>query len=326
MSKRLALLLATCAFSLTGCSTSSIYSTKQYLFSTWVQTVFYDGNKSAASDALSLLSRYNYLADIYSEPTDATDPNLYTLNHTNDPVTVDSKLADLLTFSQKMEEKTKGYFNPLIGNLSALWKTALDDEVLPSQTKITAAVDELSDTTDNYFTVDGDVVTRHGTCTFDLGAIAKGYALARAKDLLTSEGETEYMLNGGSSSIVLGEKPTSDGLFRVAFANLSGKYTMLKNCAIATSADYEQEVSIDGTSYTHIVNPFTGEATFKYDLCSVIGNDAGALDALSTAFYLMGPDLAKTYEDDADFGPLQMIFASSSTIEYQTAGLEIENG
>jgi thiamine biosynthesis lipoprotein len=106
--------------------------------------------------------------------------------------------------------------------------------------------------------MDLEYVTRVGEAEIDLGGIAKGYALDIAKQYLDSKKVTKYIIDAGSSSILLGEKDTKDGLFNIGLKDIKNAYLKAKNCFVSTSGTSEQLTVIDGVKYSHIVNPKTG--------------------------------------------------------------------
>jgi thiamine biosynthesis lipoprotein ApbE len=64
----------------------------------------------------------------------------------------------------------------------------------------------------------------------------------------------------------------------------------------------EQGAVIDGKTYSHLINPFTGSALATYVLVSAVNDDPGLDDAMSTAFFLMGEERAKTYASKLGLG------------------------
>lgn len=257
---------------------------------------------------------FDYLASYFEEMSDLTDAynepqgvkaNLYTINHTNEPVVVDDKLAGVLQFALDMEKETKGYFNPLIGNLTNLWKDGIngivngiqtDTPYIPSDQAIAKA---MAETSSSSLTLVGNTVTRQGTGIVDLGALAKGYSLREAEDYLAKSNVTRYIINAGTSSFAFG-KTGSGNDWDVNFRDYPNAHFKCSLTSVGTSAVSEQSAVIDGKTYSHIVNPFTGSAEAKYVMASIKYPDPGLDDILSTVFMLVGEEGAKEYAKKYD--------------------------
>ena len=140
----------------------------------------------------------------------------------------------------------------------------------------------------------------------DLGAISKGYATQKVYEYIEALEIKNYSISSGTSSIILGENENraDEGfVFYVALANpyqteISDKDTYgtvkVKNMSVTTSGNYEQYVLYQGNRYHHIVSPFEKMPVQYYHTVTILGEDAGLLDALSTALFSMSP---KVMED-----------------------------
>jgi thiamine biosynthesis lipoprotein len=69
----------------------------------------------------------------------------------------------------------------------------------------------------------------------------------------------------------------------------------LRNAAVGTSGAGEQFVIADGRRYGHVIDPRTGWPARGTVSATVVASDAAAADALSTAFFVGGADLARRY-------------------------------
>ena len=101
-------------------------------------------------------------------------------------------------------------------------------------------------------------VRRNGTGTIDLGAFAKGYVLSIIKNYLNENNVSEYLIDSGSSSILLGNKP-NDKKFNVGLKYIPGNYLSIRSTSIGTSSIYEQLKEIDGIKYLNLSNFKTGK-------------------------------------------------------------------
>lgn len=122
---------------------------------------------------------------------------------------VSSELVELLEFAVLMQEETSGYFNPFMGNLNHEWKEYLEKgpygmSVKPSEGEVLFYLNEANNTS---LTISDNQITINGEGNIDLGGVAKGYATNKAYEYLDDMGVKYYLLNAGSSNILLGEKP-----------------------------------------------------------------------------------------------------------------------
>ena len=327
MKKRIGLALITLAsVSLFSCSEN--ISKKVLYFNTTIDMDLYSATQTNSDYILSYFSTMSDLTDAYNEPLKAS-ANLYTINHTNDPVVVDDKLRDILQFAIDMQKETEGYFNPLVGKLTSLWKDGINGIVdgvqtnpavpyIPSDAAIKEALDETNSST---LTIVGNTVTRTGRGVVDLGALAKGYALREVRSYIKKQGISKYIINAGTSSIALGAA-SEGGKWKVSFSDYNddhredghGAYFYASDTCIGTSSINPQGATINGKNYSHIVNPFTGSAEASYIMATVKYDDPGICDVLSTVFMLIGEEKAKAYLQKYD--GLSYTFYDGSKLSY----------
>ena len=115
-------------------------------------------------------------------------------------------------------------------------------------------------------------------------------------ELLDTDLVTDYLLHGGSSSVLArGQCPGSEhpgwtiGLphplrpgERLAEIDLVDK-------ALGTSGSATQSFEHNGQRYGHLLDPRTGRPVTGIFTATAIASSAAEADALSTAFYVMGP-------------------------------------
>lgn len=151
-------------------------------------------------------------------------------------------------------------------------------------------------------------VTIHGEdIKLDLGAISKGYATQKVYEYISNQEITYYSMSSGTSSIILGEnknRSNEDYVYYISLANpykleFSDKDTYgtikVKNMSVTTSGNYEQYVLYQGNRYHHIVSPFEKMPVQYYHTVTVLGQDAGLLDAISTALFSMSPEVMEAW-------------------------------
>lgn len=316
--------------SLTSCSQSnSTLASKVFCFDTMVDIKLYQGNKEDIGNLEGIFEQLDKLTDNYQ----ARDiPNVYSINQTNEETYVDGDLYDLLELSIGFQNDISNYFNPLCGSLAKKWKESLKNlQILDENAKneeivkINNSSIELKTrpgtTNKRWYLTQGSVI-RHGEAEIDLGGVAKGYALDKAYDYLNSKEIKNYLIDGGRSSILLGEKKSKDGLFNVGITDLNNSYLKLKNCFVSTSGLSTQCVEIDGIKYSHIVNPIDGSAINKHDAVIVISNNGFIGDALSTAMMLCNLDEIKGLEQKCN---VQTIVVDNGKTSYVNENVTIYN-
>ena len=131
-----------------------------------------------------------------------------------------------------------------------------------------------------------NTISIDGEGEIDLGAIGKGYALKKVREYLLRQRIRTYLINAGNSSIIVGEKKGSND-YRIGVREVDNLVLSKKHKAIGTSSLLEQNVTINGELYHHIVNPFTGKNDHYYDTVVVVGDDPLYMDLYSTVLFMM---------------------------------------
>ncbi len=137
----------------------------------------------------------------------------------------------------------------------------------------------------------------------NLGSIGKGYAIDRAIELIRGHSLVDSALvHGGRSSLfALGSPPGQfGGRWEIALRNPFEPekplgILRLRNRGLGTSGAAFQQFVVDGKVYGHIIDPRSGEPAAGPASVTVLRPSAAMADALSTAFYLLGPEAAAVY-------------------------------
>lgn len=294
------------------------------------------------------VSDIKYIFEKYDAYADATKQrevtNVWSLNQTNEPVTIDKDFYNLLNRVIELD-KSLTYFNPLVGSLSSKWKVALNlskeydhfpyalsqDEINLELAKINSSSLEIGTNDSGFY------AQRKGEALLDLGGVAKGYALDMCRHYLEHHtGHTDdYLINAGNSSVLLGknsqrikvwkQQDYEEGVYVVKVTDIRNQENLrIYNSFVSTSGISEQHEEIDGKTYSHIINPLTGSAISNYDKIIVLNENTvgnGALgDALSTSLMMSSEE--EIQKAEKDFG-IKVVAVKSYEIVYQSRGVEL---
>lgn len=305
--------------SLVGCNQSNfVIESKVFCFDTVIEYKLYEGEESYKTDIDNLFNYYDKLTDNYRLRDNVV--NVSNINKTNEEVTVDESLYKMLKASFSTHEFDANKFNPLCGSLAKLWKDSLAKGELLSNEVIASELDKINNS--SLLFKDNNVIQRLGDAEIDLGGITKGYVLDEVHDYLASKNVTHFLVNGGSSSILLGEKKSDDGYYNVGIDSriIPNSYLKLKNCFISTSALTVQGVKIGEQYYSHIVDPVTGSVVNKQDAVIVVSSKGYIGDALSTSMMLNTLDEIKEIETKQN---VKCIVVKDGNVSYCNKDLEV---
>lgn len=184
--------------------------------------------------------------------------------------TAGSELRALLDTTSGWQQRTGGAFNPRVRGLVEVWKTRADG-TLPSPQAIAAALRDPR---------------------FEEGAFGKGYAIDRM--LARIESPAAVIDFGGQLAV--------RGSMRVTIADPERRdravlALTLANASLSTTSGSEKTFTAGGRTFSHLLDPRSGEALPPRGSVSVIAKDALTADILSTALYVMGEDEGLRWAD-----------------------------
>ena len=254
---------------------------------------------ATANEMLAELAEYHRLYSIYQR-FDGLE-NLCTVNELVDgshpTVTVDRRIIDMLLYAKKMHALTDGVMNVAMGSVLSLWhdyraigKDNPDEAALPPMESLQAAAAHTDITKVVIDEEQSTVTLTDPLMKLDVGALAKGYAVERVAQGLEQKGVRGYVLNVGGNVRTIGGK--ADGSqWTIGIENPNGgeylAYLQLSGQSVVTSGSYQRFYYVDGRAYHHIIHPDTLMPAEGYLSVSVVCNDSGLGDALSTALFCL---------------------------------------
>ncbi len=251
-----------------------------------------------------------------------------------EPVEVDPGLFDLLQTAMRLYAETQGAYDITAAPLWEAWGFARRAGEIPSDAQLAEARSR----------VGGQWVELDATrCTIrflkpgvrlNLGSIGKGYALDVCAAHLAGRGMADFLLHGGQSSVLArglqnpgqAQQSWEIGIRHPQQPGRRLGVVRLRDRALGTSGGQFQSFRHRGRRYGHILDPRSGWPAQDVLSTTVVAPTAALADALSTAFYVMGPERSLQYcREHSDVGAVLLCTAAKGQqIDIHRAGLSEE--
>nr|WP_250419142.1 FAD:protein FMN transferase [Pontibacter sp. KCTC 32443] len=210
------------------------------------------------------------------------------------PVSVDPELYDLIFRSIKISKLTGGAFDISFAAAYNIWKFDGSMTKMPSPEEVAASVKHIGYEHIILDPKNHSVFLEDPEMRIGFGAIGKGYAANRARDVMRKMGIKAGIVNAAGDMITWGKQPDGQPWY-VGIADPAEKdkvfsWLTASETAIVTSGDYEKYAEIDGKRYGHIIDPRTGYPATGLKSVTIICPDAELADALATATFVLGPE------------------------------------
>jgi len=260
----------------------------------WVDTEQTAAANEAAAQAFAKVAELNRICSDY-----IADSEINQLREipSGTPAAISESLASILISAQELSAETDGAFDVTIGPLIRQWRLSRKNTRLPRPEYLSSALARCGYQHLKISSNPPTVTLGVEGMQIDLGGIAKGCAADAALDVMKEAGFAKSLV-AASGDIAVGDPPPGKDHWRVGIRGLEPKVVddsqkklpgdltgliALSNAAISTSGDLEQSIVIDGTRYSHIVDPETGLGLTYRRSVSVIAPTAGESDSLATA-------------------------------------------
>lgn len=321
MIRRILSLLLAMVF-LTGCAAPAPVQTadkKQYtvtfltLFDTVTSVVGYGETeeefRETANDLRDELEIYHQLFDIYNDYEGVN--NIKTINDQAGiaPVKVDERLIEFLLDCREYYELTDGRVNVAMGSVLYLWHEERDAGIydpesarLPKEEALKEAAKHCSFDTIVIDEENSTVFIEDENQRLDVGAVAKGWATEK----VCENAPSGLLVSVGGNVRATGPKPEKNTPWVVGIQSPEGEandhlHTIyVEQESVVTSGDYQRYYVVDGKEYHHIIDPDTLYPAEKWKAVSVVCEDSGLADALSTALFLLSQEEGQKLLDECN--------------------------
>lgn len=245
------------------------------------------------------------LYDIYNSYEGINNVKTINDNAGIKPVEVNKDIIDLMVFAKEWADKTGSKTNIAMGPVLKIWHDYRDEGMdNPNNAKLPPMEDLKR--AEKYTDLSKVVIdTKKSTVylpdkrmSLDVGSIAKGYATEVVAKEIMAAGLKSGIISAGGNVRVLG-KPL-DGVRErwgigiqspekaiVSDENDELDVLFLNNASVVTSGDYQRYYVVDGKVYHHLIDPKTLMPGDYYRAVSIVAEDSGLADFLSTTAFLM---------------------------------------
>lgn len=276
-----------------------------FLFDTITELVAYTKSEDEFRDFANFihdeLEIYHQLYDKYNSYEGINNIKTINENAGKEPIKVDQKLIDLLKYSISAYEFSAGTVNIAMGSVLEIWHEyrtlGIDDPL-----NATLPPMELLEEASKHANIENLIIDEANSTVFladshmrlDVGAIAKGYATEQVTKAAIERGYTDFLFSVGGNVRAVGGKDKEKAPWYVGIQNPDKEseqhslFTLaLKDLSLVASGDYERYYTVEGKEYHHIIDPYTLMPSEYFTAVSIICEDSGMADLLSTAIYNM---------------------------------------
>lgn len=284
---------------------NTVATSVDYIMNTFVEQKMFGKNAQKTVDEVR--AELKNIEQKLSMHIDGSEISAINENAGIAPVKVSDDVFEILKRTKSYSEKSNGLFDITIAPLTSLWGITSDSPKVPNENEIASALSHVgieklllnSENKTAFLTDSGSSI--------DLGGVAKGIAGEKVRDIALKNGIRSGYVSIGGNLIVIGKKPQGEDFFFGVRDPRGEANEYIAKIAIpgkimATSGDYERFFEENGVRYHHILSTKTGYPSDS-DLISVsvISEDGGITDFLSTAFFVAGKDEALKYMNSDKF-------------------------
>lgn len=258
--------------------------------------------------------------------------NIKTLNQMagQGPVKVEPEIIDLLSMSLDNYQKY-GQTNIAIGAVTEIWSKYRDGheegaEFAQGPTKNPDSSPKIPsreelEVANQHTDIKNIVIDRENSTVeikdphlrLDVGAVAKGFATEIVAQEAIEAGLSSGLISAGGNVRIIGQPPEMDrDYFGVGLQNPEAIYPQgasdqsikdtvyLNNSSVVTSGDYQRFYIVEGKPYHHLINPNTLMPADHYRSVSIVAEDSGLCDYLSTAAFCLPYEESKKLVESID--------------------------
>ena len=222
-------------------------------------------------------------------------------NKTIKPIQISNELFDVVSEANSINIKSNGYFDITLDPLIELWGFGYSKgkiiERVPNKDKIRDTLTLVNQNLLLEINSNNQLIKKNKNVRLNLSAIGKGYGIDLIGKKLDYLNINNYIIDIGGDIFAKGHnKNNKDWVVGIENPKLNEKLIKeivnVSNKGVATSGEYKNYFSKDGTKYSHIINPKNGmPITHSTKSVTVVDKNAMSADGWATALIAMGSEV-----------------------------------
>lgn len=243
-------------------------------------------------------------------------------------VPVSPEIMTVMSCADHLARQSGGAINIALGRLVNRWGFG-PDATPAERPAATETMAEAAQVALGSFALRADppAVFKHDALSFDLCALAKGFAVDQAAHAVARLGVRDYLVEAAGEIVVGGDGPAGPGWTiglelpvpssdRLIYDDIT-----LTGGAIATTGGHRNRRQIGGQSVSHTIDPRTG-APLETDVLSVtvLHSECIVADALATVLYVLGPEEGPEFAQTHNLASLFLIRVPDGLKEVRSEG------
>ncbi|WP_340203292.1 FAD:protein FMN transferase [Ascidiimonas sp. W6] len=222
----------------------------------------------------------------------ASQTSLINQNAGIKPVKVAVELYDLIERCLQLSKITDGAFDISYASIDKIWFFDKPMPRFPSDESIKKSIRNVGF---QHIVLNKEMHTvflKFSGMKIGFGAIGKGYAADKVRELLKEKGVKGGIINASGDLTTWGKQPNGKdwmvGITNPLNKNKVFSWFPVKNAAVATSGNYEKFVVFNQKKYSHIIDPRSGYPASGLVSVTIFAQKAELCDALATAVFILG--------------------------------------
>jgi FAD:protein FMN transferase len=241
---------------------------------------------------------FDRIGRIFNPFDPASELSLWNASDKSKKIRVSNDFFSLIAVSHHLWQAGNGCFDPTTWPIKTMWQSAEKTQVLPSEREILTQLQNTGFEKVHFSDKAGKKIWADDPrIMLDFGAVAKGYAVDRVRELLIDSGASAGLVQLGGEVSAFGDNP--EGKWQIGIQHpkvLSETWGVLAfndRIGLSTSGNYRQPLVIGGETFYHIFSPKTGKPVSEKILgvttASFNGKASNAvLDGAATAITVAG--------------------------------------